>query len=98
MHQGIIYHIHLLLKFATRLGQPTTQLDDHIFGSVGKVIANQNPITVELPVTAFSHQNGGNLFCAGHAQHMGAMFGPNPNLQLLGEFTNFDTYTKLVQS
>jgi hypothetical protein len=39
-------------KFATRLGQPDTQWNDLIFGSVGEVVANQNSITVELATTA----------------------------------------------
>jgi hypothetical protein len=97
-HQGLIYAIHSLSKFATRLGQPATQWDDRIFGSVGEVVANQNPITVELPDTAFSRQGGGNLFRVGHAQRMAAMFGADPTLQLLGEFTNYDAGTELIQS
>jgi hypothetical protein len=66
---------------------------------VGEVVSNQNPITVELPATAFSRQGGGNLYQAGHPQRMAAMFGADPDLQLLGEFTNFDAGTKrLIQS
>jgi hypothetical protein len=97
-HQGMIYGIHSLSKFATRLGQPATLWDDRIFGSVGEVVANQNPITVELPTTAFSRLNQGNQFRVGHAQRMAAMFGADPALELLGEFTNFDAGTELVES
>jgi hypothetical protein len=97
-HQGMIFAIHSLSKFAARLRQPATQWDDHIFGSIGEVVAKQNPTTVKLPSITFSRQNGGNLFWVGQAQCMAAMFGANPNLQLLKEFTNFDTGTKLVQS
>jgi hypothetical protein len=51
-HQGMIYAIHSSSKFATHLGQPATQWDDHIFGStIGKVVTNQNPITVKLPAS-----------------------------------------------
>jgi hypothetical protein len=102
-HQGLIYAIHSLSKFATRLGQHATQWDDHIFGSVGEVVGNQNPPTVKLPVTklpvtAFSRQSNGSLFQVGHPQRMAAMFGADPTLKLLGEFTNFDAETELVQS
>jgi hypothetical protein len=98
VHQGMIYAIHSLSKFATRLGQPCTQWDNRIFTSIGEVIANQNSITVKFPNTAFSHQNGGNFIWVGHAQHMAAMFGANPNLQQLGEFNNFDAGTELIHS
>jgi hypothetical protein len=97
-HQGMIYGIHSLSKFATRLGQPATQWDDRIFGSVGEVVANQNPITVELPATAFSQLSQGNLFRVAHAQRMAASFGADPALELLGEFTNFDAGTELIGS
>jgi hypothetical protein len=67
-HQGMIYAIHLVTKFATRLGQPATQWDNCLFGSINKVIGNQNPTTVELPADAFSRQSGGNLFQVAHPQ------------------------------
>jgi hypothetical protein len=95
---GMIYAIHTVAKFTTRLGQPATQWDDRIFGSIGEVVAHQNPITVELPANAFTRHNGGNLFRVGHPLRMAAMFGADPNLELLGEFTNFDAGTELVQS
>jgi hypothetical protein len=97
-HQGLIYGIHSVAKFSARLGQPATQWDDRIFGSIGEVVANQNPITIELPATAFSRLGGGALHRVGHAQRMAAMFGADPELQLLGEFTNFDAGTELLQS
>jgi hypothetical protein len=80
------------------LGQPATQWDDRIFGSIGEVVAHQNPITVKVPATAFNRQNGGNLFCVSHPLCMATMFGADPNLEILSEFTNFDAGTELVQS
>jgi hypothetical protein len=94
---GMIYAIHTVAKFTPRFGQPATQWDDRIFGSIVEVVAHQNPITVELPVTAFAGQNGGNLYRVGHPLRMTAMLGADPNLALLGEFTNFDVGTELVQ-
>jgi hypothetical protein len=95
---GLIYAIHTVAKFTPRLGQPATQWDDRIFGSIGEVVAHQIPTTVELPATAFTRQNGGNLYRVGHPVRMTAMFGADPNLALLGEFTNFDAGTELVQT
>jgi hypothetical protein len=95
---GMIYAIHLLSKFQPRLGQPASQWDNRMFGSIGEVVANQIPVTVELPVTAFTRQQGGNLFRVGHPQRMPAMFGADPDLELLGEFNNFDAGTELIQS
>jgi hypothetical protein len=97
-HQGMIYAIHSVTKFATRLGQPATQWDNRLFGSINEVIRNQKPATVELPVDAFSRQNGGNLFRVAHPQRMVAMYDADPALELLGEFANFDAGTELVQS
>ncbi len=59
-HQGMIYALHTVAKFATRLGQPATQWDNRIFGSINQVAGNQNSATIVLPVDAFSRQNGGN--------------------------------------
>jgi hypothetical protein len=80
------------------LGQPATQWDNRLFGSINEVVGNQNPTTVELPIDAFSCQNGGNLFRVAHPQRMVAMYGADPALELLGEFANFDAGTELVQS
>jgi hypothetical protein len=95
---GMIYAIHTVSKFTTRLGQPATQWDDRIFGSIGDVVAHQIPITVEIPATSFARHNNGNLYRVGHPILMAAMFGADPNLELLGEFHNFDAGTELVQS
>jgi hypothetical protein len=97
-HQGMIYALHTVAKFATRLGQPATQWDNRIFGSINEVVGNQNPTTIELPADAFSRQNGGNLYRVGQQQLMSAMFGADPTLELLGEFANFDAGTELVGS
>jgi hypothetical protein len=60
---GMIYTIHYVAKFSSCLGQPaSTQWDDRIFGSIGNPGAHQNPITMELPGTTFSQQNGSHLF------------------------------------
>jgi hypothetical protein len=97
-HPGLIYAIHSVTKFAAQLGQPATQWDNRLFGSINKVVGNQNPTTVELPANAFSRQNGGKLFGVAHPQRMVAMHGADPALELLGEFTNFDAGTELVKS
>jgi hypothetical protein len=97
-HPGLIYAIHLVTKFAAQLGQPATQWDNRLSGSIDEVVGNQNPATIELPVDAFSRQNGGNLFRVAHPQRMVAMYGADPALELLGEFANFDAGTELVQS
>jgi hypothetical protein len=52
----------------------------------------------QLLIDAFNYQNGGNLFRVGKSQRMAAMYGTYPALELLGEFTNFDAGTQLVQS
>lgn len=97
-HQGLIYAIHSVSKFAPRLGQPVTQWDNRLFGSINEVIGNQNPTTVELPLDAFNRLNGGNLFRVAQPQRMVAMYGADPALELLGEFADFDAGTELVQS
>jgi hypothetical protein len=94
----MIYALHTVVKFATRLGQPATQWDNCIFGSINEAVRNQNPTTIELPADAFSRQNGGNLYRVGQQQRMAAMFGADPTLELLGEFANFDAGTELVGS
>jgi hypothetical protein len=81
-----------------QLGHPDSLWDNCIFGSVGKVVVNQIPVTFELPAMAFRRQNGGNLFCAGHLQRMMAMFGADPGLGLLGNFKNFYARTELIES
>jgi hypothetical protein len=79
----LIYVIHLLSKFLPRLGQPASQWGNHLSGAV---ITNQIPVvTVKLPATAFSQQNGGHLFHVGHPQCMAAVYGREPQLELLGK-------------
>ena len=92
-HQGLIYAIHSVSKFAPRLGQPVTQWDNRLFGSINEVIGNQNPATVELPLDAFNRLNGENLFRVAQPQRMVAMYGADPALELLGEFADFDAGT-----
>jgi TnpA family transposase len=53
-HQGMIYALHTVAKFATRLDQPATQWDNQIFSSISEVVGNQNPATIQLPADAFS--------------------------------------------
>jgi hypothetical protein len=74
------------------------QWDIPLFGWINKVVGNQNPTTIELPVDAFSRQNGGNLFQVAHPQQMVAMYGIYPFLELLGKCANFDVGMELVQS
>jgi hypothetical protein len=59
-----------------------------VFGSINKVVRNQNPTTVELPLNAFSQLNGGNLFQVAQSQQMVAMYDADPALELVREFTN----------
>ena len=59
---GMIYAIHSLARFAPRLGQPATQWDGQIHGSINEVTGNQIPTTVTLPADALARQGGGALF------------------------------------
>ena len=97
-HQGLIYALHSVSRFAPILGHPPTQWDNHLFGSINEVIGNQIPPTVEFPTDAFNRLNGGALYRVGLPQRMDAMFAADPNLQLLGEFINLDAGTELIQS
>jgi hypothetical protein len=88
-HQGTIYAIHLVAKFTARLGQPTTQWDGLLFGSISDIVGNQIPTTVAFPIDGFSRQNGGAHFqVAPPPQLMDAMFNANPTLELLPAFRN----------
>jgi hypothetical protein len=60
--QGVIYAIHLHSKFSPHLGQSASPWDNRLFGAIGEVVANGNPVTVNLPATAFTRQYGGKLF------------------------------------
>jgi hypothetical protein len=71
--------------------------DSLSFGSIGEAVTNQIPVSIELPTNAFSRQNQGNLFQVGHPQRMAAMFSADPLLEILGEFTNFDAGTELIE-
>jgi hypothetical protein len=44
-HQGMMYALHTVAKFA-RLGQPATQWDNRIFSSINEVVGNQNRTTI----------------------------------------------------
>jgi hypothetical protein len=41
-HQGMIYALHTVAKFAMRLGQSATRWENRIFGSINQVAGNQN--------------------------------------------------------
>jgi hypothetical protein len=97
-HTGTIYAIHSIAKFASRLGQPAAQWDDHIYGSINETVGNQGPTTVEFPNDAFTRLGGGALYQVGLAQRMDAMYNADPNLGVLGPFGKFDAGTELVQS
>jgi hypothetical protein len=97
-HQGMLYRIHSLAKFETRLGQPPTQWNGCTFGSIHNVVGHQIPMTVELPADAFSRQGGGTQFCVGLPQLINASFATNNDLQLLGAFGNLDAATELIKS
>jgi hypothetical protein len=58
-HQGLIYRVHYVANFGTRLGHSPTKRDGHIFGSINDVVGHQIPTTIELPVDAFARQDGG---------------------------------------
>jgi hypothetical protein len=95
---GLIYAVHTLARFAPRLGQPATQWDGQVFGSINEVTGNQIPTTVVLPADALARQGGGAMFRVGVSQRMDATFNTNPNYAIVGEFTNFDAGTELIQS
>jgi hypothetical protein len=98
-HQGTIYAIHSVAKFAARLGQPTMQWDGLLFGSINDVVGNQIPTTVAFPIDGFSLQNGGaHHFRVGLPQLMDAMLNVHPALELLPAFGNFDAGTELIES
>jgi hypothetical protein len=84
LYQGLVYAIHSVTKFGTRLGQPATQWDNHMFGPINEVVGNQNPTTVELPIDAFNRLNGENLFRVAQPQRMVAMYGADPAFRFRG--------------
>jgi hypothetical protein len=97
-HQGMLYGIHSLAKFETRLGQPPTQWDGRIFGSIHDTVGHQIPTTIELPTDAFSRHAGGTQYRVGIPQLMNASFATDNDLQLLGAFGNMDAATELIES
>jgi hypothetical protein len=98
-HTGTIYAIHSIAKFASQLGQPATQWDNHIYGSINEMIGNEGLTTVKFPIDAFTRL-GGALYRVGLAQRMvdATMYNADPNLGVLGPFGNFDAGTEVVQS
>ena len=51
---GILRVVHNTVRFRTVLGQPATQWDNRIFGSIGDAVGNQIPPTVEMPINSLS--------------------------------------------
>ena len=46
---GLIYGMHTISKYATRLGHPATLWDNELFVSLHDVVGNQIPATVHFP-------------------------------------------------
>jgi hypothetical protein len=47
---GLIYGLHTISKYATRLGHPATPWDGDLFASLHDVVGNQIPATVHFPI------------------------------------------------
>ena len=95
---GLLYGVHNVAKYATRLGHPATPWDNKSYGSLHDVTGNQIPTTVLFPSDTFTKVGAGANYTVPNEQLMAATYAADPNLALVGPFVNNAAGTELVSS
>jgi hypothetical protein len=94
---GLIYGMHSVAKYVTRLGQPATLWDDGLFASIHDVVGNQIPSTMQFPADAFARLGQGAHYCV-PLQLLDMNFATDPNMATVGPYNNHDAGTELIES
>ena len=93
---GLIYGMHTISKYATRLGHPATPWDNELFASLHDVVGNQIPATVHFPADAFVRQGQGAHYRVALGQTLDAEFGADANKGIVGPFAAGDAGADLI--